>query len=245
MASIYMHFSNFWTTQRAFQHMSAFNHSLIHLQLIAGGYSTKSSSSYTHIHRNGTAIRSNLDVQYLARGHFDRETRGAGDRTTDLLISGRPALPFELQLPNQRNKFSTQSCGAEKALNWTFICQAHFFKLFFLKWLQCYNNQVLWCHWLGFGLSVLLCLRVFILRVDSRVPAPSEQSSGSQQTCSITVSSVLYEPWDWMENTLLLTWQYFNTMPKYFGSLGVISSYNLNLSVSHWRYYGWYHWRLV
>lgn len=50
------------------------------------------------------------------------------------------------------------------------------------------------CYSLGLGLSVLLRLRVFILRVDPGVSAPPEQPPGSQQTRSVTVSSVFDEP---------------------------------------------------
>lgn len=32
-------------------------------------------------------------VEYLAQGHFDMQTAGAGDRTTDLLTGGQPPVP--------------------------------------------------------------------------------------------------------------------------------------------------------
>ena len=38
-------------------------------------------------------------VQYLAQGHFGMRTGGAGDQTTDLLVSGQTALPPKPQ-PN-------------------------------------------------------------------------------------------------------------------------------------------------
>lgn len=54
-------------------------------------------------------------------------------------------------------------------------------------------------YWLRLCLSVLFSLWVFIFRVDPRVSAPSEQAPGSQQTCSVTVSSVFDEPWNWTQ----------------------------------------------
>ena len=38
-------------------------------------------------------------VKYLTKGHIDMKTGGARNRTTDLPVSGRPALPPEPQLP--------------------------------------------------------------------------------------------------------------------------------------------------
>ena len=43
-------------------------------------------------------------VKYLAQGHIDTRTGGAGNRTTDLPISGRPALPPEPQPPTTVSK---------------------------------------------------------------------------------------------------------------------------------------------
>lgn len=49
----------------------------------------------THRKQNGGQFR----VQYLAQGHLDTQTGGAGDQTTNLLISGRTAVPPEPRLP--------------------------------------------------------------------------------------------------------------------------------------------------
>ena len=53
-------------------------------------------------------------VQYLAQGHFDMWTGGAGGRTADLLITGRHALPPELQplcmnIDGGRKKFNIEN----------------------------------------------------------------------------------------------------------------------------------------
>ena len=51
---------------------------------------------FTHTHtltHQWCSQRQQFGVQYLAQGHFDMWTRGDGDRTPNLLISGRPARP--------------------------------------------------------------------------------------------------------------------------------------------------------
>ena len=48
---------------------------------------------------DGTTIGSNFGVQCLAQGHFNIGIGGDWDQTTELLISGRPALPLEPQSP--------------------------------------------------------------------------------------------------------------------------------------------------
>ena len=53
---------------------------------------------FTHSHTHScsvyTAVSREFEVQYLAQGHFGMQTGGAGDRTTNILVSGRlPLLP--------------------------------------------------------------------------------------------------------------------------------------------------------
>ena len=59
-----------------------------------------------HTHSQTDCHREQFGVQYLAQGHFDMWTGGAGNRTTDLLISGPLvlALPPEPQLPQDDEK---------------------------------------------------------------------------------------------------------------------------------------------
>lgn len=45
-----------------------------------------------------------LRVQHLAQGHFNMQTRGVGDQTTDLLVSRQPTLPPEQQQPKQQRQ---------------------------------------------------------------------------------------------------------------------------------------------
>ncbi len=78
-------------------------HTFAHIHLLrAGDFSTTSQPAHqelihTHSLTSGAAI--GIKIQYLAQGHFGMQTRGARDRTTDLLIGRRPALPTEPQLP--------------------------------------------------------------------------------------------------------------------------------------------------
>ena len=66
-------------------------------------FTTLATFSHSHIDGGGcharqpTAHREQFGVQYLAQGHFHALLGGAGIRTSDLQITGRPAVPPELQ----------------------------------------------------------------------------------------------------------------------------------------------------
>ncbi len=88
-------FLSFQLLRALLWHKSAFTHS--HTFTKAGGFSTKGQPAqqeliHTRSPTNGAAIGSNVGFQYLAQGHFDMQTGGAGDRTTDLVIGRWPAL---------------------------------------------------------------------------------------------------------------------------------------------------------
>lgn len=64
-----------------------------HIQPFTHSYIACSTLSITHRCRQGQ-----FRVQVLAQGHFSMRTGGAGDQSTDLLVSGRPTLPPEPQI---------------------------------------------------------------------------------------------------------------------------------------------------
>ena len=76
-------------------------------RLLKALYATcQHSPIHTHIHSlmavaamQGAAHQEQFVVQYLAQGHFNMQTGGAGNRTANLPISGRPALPLSHSHP--------------------------------------------------------------------------------------------------------------------------------------------------
>lgn len=80
------------TTQSALHYIP---HSPIHTHSCNAFYTY--SLFFTHTHSHTLVIHWGIFraqyLQYLAQGHFDMRNGGAGDRTTDLSVSGRPT-PF-------------------------------------------------------------------------------------------------------------------------------------------------------
>lgn len=59
----------------------------------------KQFTNVSNAHSPIQTLTEQFGVQYVAQGHFDMQTEGARDRTTDLLISVGSALPPEPQRP--------------------------------------------------------------------------------------------------------------------------------------------------
>lgn len=100
---------------------ATFTHSLPHIHVVL--FILYIQHFYFHLsNTHKWHIRCSFRVlKYLAQGRFRMPTEGTGDKTTDLLISGRSAIPSEPPLDPSKKMFTNVSNLAGKCFHLGYI----------------------------------------------------------------------------------------------------------------------------